>query len=571
MIKRVFPIVDWLGNYHREWLPKDIFAGLTVGVMLIPQGMAYALIAGLPPVYGLYASIVPQIIYAFLGTSRQLSVAPVAMDSLLVAAGVGMLAAEGTETYIAFAILLATIMGAFQLLLGIFRLGFVTNLLSRPVISGFTSGAAVIIGMNQLKYLLGVELTKSNQVHQLVMHAAARLTEIHWLTFGIGVTGICIIKGIGKWQPRIPGALLAVIVGIGLVSVFRLHEQGVDIVQTIPSGLPVLQWPNMTLGRWGELFPLAMTLAVVAFMEAFSVSKAIEAKRRNYRLRPSQELIALGAANVIGSLFQSFPVTGGFSRSAVNEQSNAQTPLAAIISALLVALTLMFLTPLFYHLPKAILASVIMVAVYGLIDVKYARFLLNNGKVEFTLLLITFLVTISWSMIPGIVTGIVLSILILLYKAAYPHLAELGRLKDHHEFRNIRRFEDLEQWEELLILRVDAPFTFINIQYIRDAINKALQRKPSTHTVILDGGPVNHLDATATEGLKDLLRSLKERNISVLFCDFIGPVRDVMQRSGLAENIGEEHIFIDLNEAVRYATTQDKGRFKAYALQANVQ
>nr|WKN35668.1 solute carrier family 26 protein [Tunicatimonas sp. TK19036] len=571
ILKNVLPVATWLPHYKKEYFRGDAFAGITVGIMLIPQGMAYALIAGLPPVYGLYASIVPQLIYAIFGTSRQLSVAPVAMDSLLVAAGVSVLATEGTDAYIGFAILLAFFMGAFQLLLGVLRLGFITNLLSKPVISGFTSAAALIIGLNQLKYLLGIELVKSNKVYEILWSALQQLDKTHWLTLVIGVGGILIIKGVKKIHPSIPGALLAVVIGTALVYFTRLDQAGVSIVKTIPDGLPAFQLPSFSLGQLGELVPLALTISVVAFMEAFSVAKAIEAKKRDYKVLPNQELIALGVANVVGSLFQSYPVTGGFSRSAVNYQAGANTPLASVMSAGLVALTLIFLTPLFYYLPQAILASVIMVAVVGLIDWAYARQLWKDSKVDFLLLLATFVVTLSFSMVPGIVTGIVLSIMVLLYRAAYPHIARLGRVKGYHEFRNVTRFDNLEVWDNLLILRVDAPLTFINIQYFKEYVENAVQAaEGKIDTVILDAAPISHLDATATMGMKELMEYLHEKQISLILCDLIGPVRDTLHRTGLIDILGKENIFFDLEEAVRYANTHEAGNYREYALQSNL-
>lgn len=569
-ILNFFPILQWLPNYQKEHLSGDVFAGITVGIMLIPQGMAYALIAGLPPVYGLYASIVPQLIYAILGTSRQLSVAPVAMDSLLVAAGVSVLATEGTDAYIGFAILLAFFMGAFQLLLGVFKMGFITNLLSKPVISGFTSAAALIIGLNQLKYLLGTEIAKSNKVYEIIWNALNKVDETHLVTLIIGIVGIVIIKGAKRINKRIPGALLAVIFGTGLVYLLQLDQGGVSIVQTIPDGLPAFKLPDLTLGQFGELIPLALTISVVAFMEAFSVAKAIEAKRKDYKVLPNQELVGLGAANLIGSLFQSYPVTGGFSRSAVNHEAGANTPLSSIISAALISLTLIFLTPLFYYLPHSILAAVIMVAVAGLVDLKYARQLWHDSKVEFALLTITFLVTLNFSMVPGIVTGIVLSILILLYRAAYPHIARLGKLKGHHEFRNVTRFEDLETWDDLLILRIDSSLTFINIQGVKEYIENILDEEPAINKIIIDAGPVSNLDATAAQGLRDLLAVLKAKEITLLLCDIIGPVRDVMHHTGLMDEIKRENIFLSLTDAVESATQDAQDSFKEEALQVNL-
>ena len=549
-LRKFLPILQWLPYYKRSYLNGDLTAGFTIGVLLIPQGMAYALIAGLPPVYGLYAAIVPQIIYAILGTSRQLSVAPVAMDSLLVAAGVSLLAAEGTDAYIGFAILLAFFMGLFQLLLGVFRMGFITNLLSKPVISGFTSAAAVIIGINQLKYLLGINLEKSNRIYEIIWNTILQLKETHLLTLLIGIGGIILIRGLKNVSPKIPGSLIAVILGIILVYSLQLHDAGVAIVTTIPQGLPAFSIPDFSLGKWGELIPLALTISVVAFMEAYSVAKALEARKNDHQVNANQELIGLGAANLVGSLFQAYPVTGGFSRSAVNLESGANTPLASVFSATLIVVTLVFLTPLFYYLPTAILAAVIMVAIANLVDVKYTIRLYKEDKLAFALLMVTFLVTLSFSMVPGIISGVVLSILILLYHMAYPHIAVLGRIKGQTIFRNVKRFSDLEVWKDKLIMRVDAPVTFINIQYIRDYIIRAVEGNPQIKQVIIDASAISDVDATAVQGIIELIETLKERNISFLIAEVVGPVRDSMFKTRLMEEIGFENIYLTLNDAL---------------------
>ncbi|QSE98749.1 SulP family inorganic anion transporter [Fulvivirga lutea] len=569
-MKKFFPIIEWLPKYSGTDLKGDLFAGLTVGVMLIPQGMAYALIAGLPPVYGLYASIVPQIIYAFFGTSRQLSVAPVAMDSLMVAAGVSVMATQGTEQYITYAILLAFFMGLFQLLLGVFRMGFITNLLSKPVINGFTSAAAIIIGLNQLKYLMGVEILKSNKVYLIVWDAIQKINETHITTLLLGVAGIVLIKLVKRLNSNIPGSLLAVIVGIGVVVIFSLDQTGVAVVREIPSGLPSFILPSFDLETISSLLPLALTISIVAFMEAYSVSKALETKSGDHKVKANQELIGLGAANVIGSLFQSYPVTGGFSRSAVNYQAGAKTPMASVISAVLIALTLLFLTPLFYYLPEAILASVIMVAVSGLIDVSYIKQLWHDSKVDFALLMATLLITLNFSMVPGIVSGVVLSILVLLYRTAYPHIARLGKLKGFNEYRNLARFRNLEVWDELLIMRVDAPITFINIQFVKDYIENAISSNPKIERVIIDAGPVSMIDATAAQGIREIHASLKEKNIRLSFSDVIGPVRDVFYKIGLMDELGEDNIFLTLNSAVNGRPTETDQQSKEYATQHGI-
>jgi len=299
-------------------------AGITVAVLLIPQGMAYALIAGLPPIYGLYAALTPQIVYAFLGTSRQLAVGPVAMDSLLVAAGLSALAIVDPSQYIQMAILLALLMGGIQFILGVLRMGFIVSFLSKPVISGFTSAAAIIIGLSQFKYLLGISLPQSNKLHVVFQSFINSEAPVHIPTLIIGTVSILLIIAVKKWNNKFPSALLAVALGIGWVYFNQLNEKGVAVVGLIPEGLPPFQVLSFEIETIKQLLPTALTLALVAFMEAISVAKAIEEKHKNYTIDPNQELIALGTANIVGSFFQSYPTTGGFSRTAVNDQAGAK-------------------------------------------------------------------------------------------------------------------------------------------------------------------------------------------------------------------------------------------------------
>lgn len=566
--KKILPIADWLPGYKKSFLKGDISAGLTVGVMLIPQGMAYAMIAGLPPVYGLYASIVPQIVYAFFGTSRHLSVAPAALDSLLVAAGVSVLAAEGSAAYVAFAIMLAFFAGLLQLLYGVFQLGFIANLLSKPVISGFTTAAAFIIGFSQLKHLLGLPVDGSRHALEVLWETFLNIQDTHLLTLIIGLSGILLILGAKRISPILPGSLIAVVMGILVVFLFDLHLLGVNILKDIPAGLPAFQLPDFSLGKFGELVPLALTISIVSFMEAFSISKAIQTKERNYKVKPNQELVALGAANFIGALFQSYLVTGGFSRSAVNHESGAKTQLSALFAAALIVITLLFLTPVFYYLPDAILASVIMVAVISLIDYPFAVYLLKTNRIEFLLFLATFLVTLVFGLVAGILAGIIFSVLIILYRIAYPHIAILGRLEDYFEFRNIKRFKNLKRWENLLLIRFDAPLLFVNIQYFKDFVEQEVKQNKAIEVVILEGGAISHIDATAMEGLGELKESLKEQNIRFFFAELVGPVRDKLRHSGLVKDMRHE-VFLEMNEAINYVVNNEEPRYADEAFQTN--
>lgn len=554
MLKRYFPILQWFPSYKKAYLSGDINAGLTVGIMLIPQGMAYAMIAGLPPVFGLYASLIPQIIYAIMGTSRQLAVGPVAMDSLLVASGLGALAISGIDEYVVMAIFLALFMGAIQLGLGLLRMGFLVNFLSKPVISGFTSAAAIIIGLSQLKHLLGTSIERSNQVHFLLKNAFVTLTDTNLITLGIGIAAILLIKAIKKINKSIPAALVVVVIGILGIYFLGLNEFGVKIVGEVPSGLPSFGVPSIDYSRISELVPIALTLALIAFMEAISVAKAVEEKHTDYRIDANQELVALGTSNIIGSFFQSYPTTGGFSRTAVNDQAGAKTGVAPIVSALVVGLTLLFLTPLFYYLPNAVLAAIIMVAVFGLIDFQYPFELFKNRKDEFYLLLATFLITLTVGIKEGILLGVLFSLLLLVYRTSRPHIAVLGRIKNTDYFKNIVRFpEDTETFKEFLIIRFDAQLYFGNKEYFKKELLELLQGKGSEiRYVILNAEAVNYIDSSAVHMLRQLITELKNMNIKLVIAGAIGPARDILYHSGIIEDIGKENLFVKTFEALEH-------------------
>jgi SulP family sulfate permease len=535
------------------WLRGDLGAGLTVGVMLIPQGMAYASIAGLPPEYGLYAALVPILIYALFGTSRQLAVGPVAMVSLLTATSIAALGELAIEAYIAYAILLALMVGAIQFILGLFRLGFLVNFLSHPVVSGFTSAAALIIGLTQLKHLLGIEIPRSQNVALVLMHAADRLDQIHWVTFLIGLAGIGIIIGLRRIHRTFPGQLIAVIFGIGVVVLFGLDggTRPVEVIGSIPSSLPGFSIPQFELHELQLLFPMALTIALVSFMESIAVAKAIQHKHRDYKVEANQELLALGMANMVGSLFQSYPTTGGFSRTAVNDQAGARTGLASLFSALLILLTLLFLTPLFYNLPKAILASVIMVAVFGLIDLKEAKYLWKSNRTDFYLLLATFLSTLFLGIEWGIGIGVILSLAMVVYKTTRPHVAVLARVPGTHFYRNVFRFDSLAPRKELLIFRFDAQVYFANTDYFRDQLAELVRGKnDELKVIIIDGESINAIDSTGIHMWNELITTYEELGITLYFTGIKGPVRDAMEKGGIMERIGYDHCFMSIQDAV---------------------
>ena len=574
-LKRIIPIFDWLPNYEKSWLAGDFGAGLTVGIMLIPQGIAYAMIAGLPPIYGLYTAMIPQIVYAVFGTSRQLAVGPVAMDSLIVASGVATLAEIGSDKFIEFAILLSLFMGFLQVLFGVFKLGFLVNFLSKPVISGFTSAAALIIGLNQLKYLLGVDLGRSNRLQDIVLEAFKQIDETNIITFLIGLVSIVIMVFFKKLSKKIPAALVVVVLGILVVKLFDLESKGVAIVGSIPEGLPTFKIPSFDRQNLMDLSPIALTLSFIAFLEAISVAKAVEAKQRSYKVLPNQELFALGISNMIGSLFQTYPATGGFSRTAVNDQTGAKTPLSAIIAALIVALTLLFLTPVFYSLPKAVLAAIIMVAVFGLLDFRVPKQLLRYSKRDLIILNITLIITATIGIKEGIITGVLLSLVMIIYRTTKPHVAVLGKVPNTHFYRNVERFQDLEVDERVLIMRFDAQLYFANINYFREKLYEYEREKgEALKLLIIDGESINNIDSTAIYALHDILEDLNSRDIVVFFTGVKGPVRDKMIRSGFMTKASDSHFFMSIQEAVdSFENAQKKhaknDKFKKYIKQTN--
>lgn len=574
-LKSFLPILNWLPKYSTDQFKGDAAAGLTVGVMLIPQGMAYAMLAGLPPIYGLYASTLPLILYAILGTSRQLAVGPVAMVSLLTASSIGMLAETGSASYIALAISLALVVGLIQFFLGAFRLGFLVNFLSHPVISGFTSAAALIIGISQLKHLLGVSIGRSHHIHEILLEAFEKIGSVSIPTLLIGLGGIALIIIVRKLNRSIPGSLLAVLFGILVSWGFGMTESGVKIVGDVPQGLPSFGIPSLSFDMLGTLLPIALTISLVSFMESIAVAKAVQAKHKNYKVIPNQELIALGAANIGGAFFQAYPVTGGFSRTAVNDQAGAQTGMASMISAVLIILTLLFLTPLFYYLPNAILAAVIMVAVFGLIDYKEPIHLWHTDRGDFWMLIVTFVATLSLGIEQGIGIGVILSLSMMIFRTTRPHMAELGQVPGAKVYRNLERFPNLEKREDILIVRFDSQLYFANINYFQDRMREMIRAKgDQLKAIVINSESIGYVDSSALHALEEFVKKYGDRNIKIYFTGLIGPVRDALTRANLLNEIGKNRLFMTVQQAVDMIDGEGQpdalnGRLENYTLQTN--
>lgn len=555
---RVFPFLDWLATYNKADRSGDIIAGLTVAVMLIPQGMAYAMLAGLPPIIGLYASTIPLFIYALMGSSKQLAVGPVAIVSIMVASALTPLAEQGSAQYVILAALLALMVGLTQFLLGVMRGGYLVNFLSHPVISGFTSAAALIIGFSQLKHLLGIEIPRSHHVHTIIDNAASQISEINIITALIGGLSIAALVWLPKRFSRLPASLLVVVLMTVLVWLLKLANFEVAIVGDVPAGLPGMAIPGVEWSTVVTLIPTALLISMVAFLESISVAKALAAKRRE-QVDANQELMGLGLANIFGGLFHAYPVTGGFSRSAVNAGAGARTGLASIITALVVAVSLLFFTPLFQNIPRAALAAIIMVAVFGLIDVKEMKYLWRVSKLEFGLLLATFFATLSLGVEKGILLGVVLSLMSFIIRTTRPHNAELGRLEGSDVYRNLNRYPDAEQIEGLKIIRIDASLYFANVEFLKDRVQRLINdTEAEVKSIILDASSTNYLDSSAEAALEHIYLDLQQRSISLRIANAKGPVLDMMKRSGLYQQLGEDKFFYLIQHAVDDALSKNQ-------------
>ena len=565
-IKELIPILEWLPNYNSSRLKGDFIAGITVSIILIPQGIAYALIAGLPPIYGLYCALVPQLVYAIFGSSRQVAIGPVAMDSLIVATGVSTLALAGSDSYIAIAILLAFMVGSIQFLLGVFRLGFIVNFLSKPVISGFTSAVALTIGINQFRNLFGVDFVQSDQIQYVLEDIWFNIIDFNSHTTLIGLISVGVIILLRKINKKIPNALLVVVVGIFTIRYFGDEFSDVAIVKDIPSGLPSFSFPEMDISQMKELLPIALTLVMVGYLETISIGKSLEAKQDEYKLRPNQELIALGLSNIIGSWFKAYPSTSSFSRSAINQESGATTGMASLVSVVMVLLTLLFLTPLFYHLPKTVLAAIIIVAVFGLVNIKEAIFLWKANNLDFWLLVVTFFSTLLFGIEYGIMIGVGLSLIILIFRTSRPYVAELGKVPESDFYRNRERFNEVILDDEVLVFRFDAQLFYANASYFIETLELMVEEKgPRLKLIVLDAESINRVDSTGVEMLKERIRFYHKKNILFYFAGVKGPVRDHLFRGKILDIITLNHFYMRVNGAVNYYKTGEKEYQNKYA------
>jgi len=562
-LARYLPAAQWLRGYGRDDLPGDLIAAGIVTIMLIPQSLAYAMLAGLPPQVGLYASVLPLIAYAAFGSSRTLAVGPVAVVSLMTASAIGEFAAPGTAGHAEAALILAFLSGLFLLALGLMRLGFLANLLSHPVISGFISASAVLIAAGQLKHVLGIEASGGNLI-ALLGAMASHARDANATTIAIGAGSLVFLVwtnaslsralqrlGVSGTAADLAGKaapVIAVVATTIVVAALRLHEtQGVKIVGEIPAGLPPLTLPGMQWRVWLDLAPAAALIGVVGFVESVSVAHALAAKRRQ-KIDPDQELVGLGAANVAAAFSGGFPVTGGFARSVVNVAAGANTQLAAVFTAVLIAIATLWLTPAFYFMPHAVLAATIIVAVLRLIDLRTLAHAWKYDRGDALSLVVTALAVLTVGVEAGIVAGVALSIAAYLWRTSRPHLALVGQVPGTEHYRNVLRHRVLTR-PEILAVRVDESLYFVNARYLENAIATLVTEHPQARHVVLICSGVNLIDVSALETLAAIDENLQAAGVRLHLAEVKGPLMDRLARVGFLEGLSGR-VFLSTHAAM---------------------
>lgn len=562
-LHRYLPILDWGRTYDGRTLSNDLIAAVIVTIMLIPQSLAYALLAGLPPEAGIYASILPIILYSVFGTSRALAVGPVAVVSLLTASAVGQVAEQGTAGYAVAALTLALLSGAFLILLGVLRLGFLANFLSHPVIAGFITASGILIATSQLKHILGID-AHGHTLPEMLGSIAAHLSETNVITLVVGglATGFLFwarrwLKPSLEWLGASPvlvgvmtkaGPVVAVVATTLAVWLLELSDAGVGIVGEVPQGLPPLTLPGLSADLVQTLLLPAILISVIGFVESVSVAQTLAAKKRQ-RLDPDQELIGLGAANLGAAFTGGYPVTGGFARSVVNFDAGAETPAAGAFTAVGLAIGAVALTPLIYYLPKATLAATIIVAVLSLIDVSILKKTWTYSKSDFAAVAATILLTLGLGVEAGVASGVALSVLLHLYKTSRPHVAEVGLVPGTQHFRNIHRHA-VETCPSLVTLRVDESLYFVNARLLEDLVQGRVTNGGGIRNVVLMFSAVNEVDYSALESLETINSRLTDMGIGLHLSEVKGPVMDRLKTTHLL-NVLNGRVFLSQYDAWR--------------------
>lgn len=550
ILTKYFPILDWGRSYRGETFVNDMVAAIIVTIMLIPQSLAYALLAGLPPQVGLYASMLPLFAYAIFGTSRQLAVGPVAILSLMTAAAAAKIAATGTPQYVEAAVILAILSGAILLLLGLFRMGFLANFLSHPVVSGFITASGIIIAASQLKHILGVD-AKGHNLFEIVRALIEKLPETNLPTLYLGAGSLIFLfwvrsqlkpllkrLGLGDKTATIvarAGPVFAVIASILIVAGAGLADDGVKILKHVPRDLPSLGVPRFELDLWKQLLGSAALISLIGFVESVSVGQTLAAKTRQ-RIDPNQELIALGAASLSAGVSSGYPVTGGLARSAVNFDAGAETPAAGAFTAIGIGLATLFLTPYLYYLPQAVLAATIIVAVLSLVDIPAIQTVWKYSKSDFAAMAATILVTLGFGVELGVTTGVTLSLLLHLYNTSRPHFALVGQVPGTHHFRNVNRHAVVAS-DSVLTIRIDESLYFANARFLEDTVYCVLGNRPDLKHLILMCPAVNRIDASGLESLEAINQRLKDAGVTLHLSEVKGPVMDRLKRTHFLDEL----------------------------------
>jgi len=533
-LKKMISLMDSLEEYSPAKLKADLIAGLLVGIMLVPQAMGYAMLAGLPPVVGLYASTLPLVLYAVFGTARHLAVGPVAMISLLVFASCSQLATPGTPEYIQLTIVMAGLSGLILLILGVMRAGFLVNFISDSVIHGFTSAAAIIIATSQIPQILGFKVSGKGIPIAKIVEMIIKIPESHLATVLIGLGCIILLIVFNRVLPRGIGPFSVVFLSTLLVYLTRIDQSGLAIVGTIPQGLPTVAIPVITLEGIKILLPGAFSIAFIGYVESMAVAKLI-ASKRGYSVNPNRELTALGLSNLVACIFSGYPITGGFSRSAVNNDAGAHTGIASLITALVVILTLLLLTPLFYFMPKATLAAIVIVSVIKLIDIREGFHLYRILKSDGLAFAVTFLTTLGLGVEEGILTGLVFSLAMYLWRSSQPYIAELGYVPEEKIFRDIRYYQDSQRTNSMLFIRVEGPLFFANLKFLETRVESLIHMRKGLSQIVFDLSGVFYIDAVAVRRIEKLISETAHRGIETLFSRTRGEIRKTLLSAGWAE------------------------------------
>ncbi|KAK4717215.1 hypothetical protein R3W88_015553 [Solanum pinnatisectum] len=565
-IELFFPCYRWMRTYKvREYLQSDLMAGITVGIMLVPQSMSYAKLAGLQPIYGLYSGFIPIFVYTIFGSSRQLAIGPVALTSLLVSNVLSSIVEPSDTLYTELAILLALMVGILECIMALLRLGWIIRFISHSVISGFTTASAFVIALSQAKYFLGYEIERSSKIIPLVESIISGADKFSWPPFIMGSLMLAILltmKHLGKTRKylrflRAAGPLTAVVLGTAFVKIY--HPPSISLVGDIPQGLPKFSVPKQ-FGHVKSLIPTTVLITGVAILESVGIAKALAAKN-GYELDSNQELFGLGVANICGSFFSIYPTTGSFSRSAVNHESGAKTGLSGLVMGIIMGCALLFLTPVFEYIPQCALAAIVISAVIGLVDYDEAKFLWRVDKKDFLLWTITCTTTLLLGIEIGVLVGVGVSLAFVIHESANPHIAVLGRLPGTTIYRNTQQYPEAYTYNGIVIVRIDAPIYFANTSYIKDRLRdyeiekeESKGRGPEVsriHFVILEMAPVTYIDSSAVQALKELHQEYKSRDIQLAISNPNREVLLTLAKAGVIDLIGKEWYFVRVHDAVQ--------------------